>query len=254
MPDTETPFLKLVKPEIAGSASVWGNKLNTDMDKIDVGVQANHGTAGAALYRGRPLPDPDNETAEQKRTASQILLYADDVTLPGDRPGLIVSAAFVKSLINAVLPIGIVMQWSGSVASIPANWALCNGQTVNGNVTPNLVDKFVLAAGGATGPGATGGTSTHQHGYVTNGTALTKDQLPAVRPQIDAPGATGAVVARMTSGGVYGLNSVPGGPFGQAAMDHLGTGQPHNHNGVTDAGPNIPPFYAICFIMKIANV
>jgi hypothetical protein len=36
----------------------------------------------------------------------------------------------------------------GTIASIPAGWALCNGQTVNGFQTPNMLDRFVIQAGG----------------------------------------------------------------------------------------------------------
>lgn len=267
MPETETPFLKLIKPEISGSDTVWGNRLNTDLDKLDTGVQAVHMTAGAAIYRGRPLIEPDVETEEQKRTISQILLYADDVVQPTDRPGMLTSASFVRTLINTLLPIGTVIQWAGNpallaTAAVPASamphWALCNGQTVNSNLTPNLTSKFVVAAlpgSPSYDQGMSGGVATHQHGFVTNGTVLTKDQLPAVRPQLDYPYATGAVIARVTSGGSY---SIPGGGASDGwrlvAMDHLGIGQAHNHNGTSDAATNIPPYYSICFIMKVKDI
>ena len=50
---------------------------------------------------------------------------------------------------------GIIM-WSGTAADIPTGWALCDGT----NGTPNLTDRFVLGAGKAYQPGATGGTAT----------------------------------------------------------------------------------------------
>ncbi|MBA7704993.1 hypothetical protein ES703_113817 [subsurface metagenome] len=37
---------------------------------------------------------------------------------------------------------GIILQWHGSIASIPGGWALCDGE----NDTPDLRDCFIIAA------------------------------------------------------------------------------------------------------------
>lgn len=57
------------------------------------------------------------------------------------------------------MPSGVIILWSGSVASIPQGWALCDG-TKN---TPNLRDRFVVGAGTTYAPGATGGSTQHRH-------------------------------------------------------------------------------------------
>jgi len=50
-------------------------------------------------------------------------------------------------------------------------WHLCNGDTENGVATPNLADRFVIAAGATYAVGATGGAATknlaHTHGAGT---------------------------------------------------------------------------------------
>ena len=46
------------------------------------------------------------------------------------------------SINNALVPINGIIMYSGTQASIPANWAICDGN----NGTPNLVNKFVIAA------------------------------------------------------------------------------------------------------------
>jgi len=55
----------------------------------------------------------------------------------------------------ALIPPGGIIMWSGGIASIPAGWALCNGQ----NGTPDLRDRFVVGAGGSYGVGERGGLS-----------------------------------------------------------------------------------------------
>jgi hypothetical protein len=60
----------------------------------------------------------------------------------------------LQALIDAILPVGIIVDWSGAVANIPARWSLCDGT----NGTPDLTDKFVVGAGGDYEVGATGGS------------------------------------------------------------------------------------------------
>ena len=57
---------------------------------------------------------------------------------------------------GGLVPAGTIMMWSGSIASIPAGWYLCNG----GNGTPNLQNSFVIGAGSSYGVGATGGSTS----------------------------------------------------------------------------------------------
>ena len=58
--------------------------------------------------------------------------------------------------LEEAVPTGFIGMWSGSASTIPTGWALCDGT----NGTPNLTDRFILGAGKAYQPGATGGTAT----------------------------------------------------------------------------------------------
>lgn len=57
---------------------------------------------------------------------------------------------------------GMIMLWNGSVDTIPSGWTLCDG-TMG---TPDLRNKFVVAAGDTYAVGAEGGATTHSHGIV----------------------------------------------------------------------------------------
>lgn len=73
------------------------------------------------------------------------------------------------------VPSGVILMWSGTVATIPSGWVLCNG----GNGTPDLRNRFVVAAqqddagqaktnltGSLT---VSGGSVSHTHGITDPG-------------------------------------------------------------------------------------
>lgn len=59
----------------------------------------------------------------------------------------------------------VIALWSGTLATIPANWNLCDGS----NNTPNLIDKFIKGAAESVEPGSTGGNATHTHTMTESG-------------------------------------------------------------------------------------
>jgi len=75
------------------------------------------------------------------------------------------------------IPHGVIVMWSGSQASIPTGWALCDGQ----NGTPNLKDRFVIAAGNTYAIGSNGGSATKNlsHTHTTGNHALTIAEMPS---------------------------------------------------------------------------
>lgn len=150
------------------------------------------------------------------------------------------TTAFVSNTVQNRIPAGVIVMWFGSIASIPAGWALCNGS----NATPDLRNAFVLAAGGLYAVGVTGGstnavvvdhnhtaTSTvsdpgHSHGYVT--TNFVSDFFGS--------GANASVaVAANTSAATTGITV-------STAIANA---------GVSSNNANMPPYYALAYIMKL---
>ena len=120
------------------------------------------------------------------------------------------------------VPSGVITMWSGSIASIPVGWFLCDGS----NSTPDLRDKFVYGAGASKNPGDTGGsTSTGAH-------TLTIAEMPSHThsgQQDGGPRADGDNQKIVGSGSTTGAT---------------GGGGSHSHTGT------LPPYYALAYIMK----
>jgi len=126
---------------------------------------------------------------------------------------------------------GMIIMWNSTVASIPSGFVLCDGN----NSTPDLRDKFIVgvkqddsgtAKTNVTGSlTQTGGSATH---------TLTEAEMPShvhhVQITTDSSGPFGSVFAA-------GNNSSQG----FVATTSKGSGNAHN---------NLPPYFALCFIMK----
>jgi microcystin-dependent protein len=119
------------------------------------------------------------------------------------------------------IPSGVIVMWSGSIASIPSGWALCDGT----NGTPDLRDRFIVGAGSSYNPGDTGGENVH---------TLTIDEMPRHRHTVTTTGYS------WTGSGYITVGDNPWPEFG--ATNYEGGGQPHE---------NRPPYYALAYIMKL---
>lgn len=96
-------------------------------------------------------------------------------------------SATQSQLNTSLVPTGSILLWSGSTASVPTGWALCNGQTVarsdgTGNITtPDLTNKFVVCSGTTYSVGSTGGAAsvTPTITLTNQAVTLTEAQVPA---------------------------------------------------------------------------
>jgi len=146
---------------------------------------------------------------------------------------------------------GMIMLWSGSSASIPSGWLLCNGS----NSTPDLRNRFVVGAGDTYAVGATGGsanaiTVAHTHTGTTNSTSLT-GSLQAQGNRAGLSGSTGIITndGTVTGYAAQGTTtpSVPLNFYLDASHTH---GFTTDSTGSSGTNANLPPYYALCYIMK----
>lgn len=137
------------------------------------------------------------------------------------------------------VPAGGIIMWSGSVAAIPSGWFLCNGA----NGTPDLRDRFVLGAGGAYAVNAVGGTTdaivvSHTHTASTGAAGAHTHTLNY------------AAWSEVNEGFGLTVNNYAGRNSGMStAPDHTHT-VTVNSAGSSGANANMPPYFALCFIMK----
>jgi microcystin-dependent protein len=127
---------------------------------------------------------------------------------------------------------GMIMLWSGSSASIPSGWLLCDGSSG----TPDLRNRFVVGAGSTYAVGATGGSAdaivvSHTHSVTDPGHT---HGLPA------APNCDNSIKDK--DGGLQ--------QQGSFVTSSAVTGISINSTGSSGTNANLPPYFALCYIMK----
>jgi len=172
-----------------------------------------------------------------------------------------------QALLQETIPTGIITMWSGSVASVPDGWSLCDGT----NGTPDLRDRFVVGAGSSYAVDATGGSKdavvvSHDHSFSAS---------------TDSAGGHSHSGSTNTAGshshtineGVGSGTVQPGGTFAWVGLQSRSTNSAGSHShslsinsagshthsvsgtvdseGVSGTDKNLPPYYALAYIMKL---
>lgn len=174
----------------------------------------------------------DNEIA--KRTSADVQLQVNVDAEASTRSSAVQSLqaqidALETSIVSAV-PSGVILAWSGTVATIPDGFHLCDGT----NGTPNLLDRFIVGAGSSYSVGATGGENYH---------TLTITEMPSHKHNVLSAG--GSVNWQPQRG--FRTGDTQDGYIDKSAngldwISYTGGNQPHE---------NRPPYYSLAYIMKL---
>ncbi len=258
----------IVKNVGIGMAPAAGNKLQVNgtvriEDQLSVQNQVNINSGSLVVSTGDINVNTGSISANGSIVTNGILL--------GDGYGASQFRSDGASNSAGPVPRGGIIMWSGSVGTIPAGWALCNGA----NGTPNLSGRFVIGTGGRA-------EATRQsNGTITFGTAVTF--------AVDATGGADKIILSSTElpnhshsgttnadGGhkhtIYYSNLSSGGsPVGNM-LRHENTGVgadgstetnngsndgTHSHSFTTSSAGgdvphmNMPPYYVLAYIMKL---
>ena len=135
-----------------------------------------------------------------------------------------------------VTPIGGIIMWSGSPSKIPDGWALCDGQTANGRTTPNLKGRFIVGYDPADSDynsvGKTGGEKRH---------TLTVAEMPSHTHNMKFK-SYDLAASWKDQRSFYSVNKGDESQNDPKTTQSTGGGQSHE---------NRPPYYTLCFIMRV---
>jgi hypothetical protein len=130
------------------------------------------------------------------------------------------------------VPSGVIVMWSGTVATIPTGWFLCDGE----NDTPDLRDRFIVGAkeddGGVAKTNVTGSLTQSGDGTIPSHTHTGPDHTHTY--SIGSNTGTGMAIGGSAQTGTLSTSSSGTGDTGTA-----GTGT-----------KNIAVYYALALIMK----
>ena len=195
---------------------IKGSEFDTEFNALQTAVNSKANTVSPA-FTGTPTAP----TASSATNTTQLA-----------------TTEYVTTAISAGgVPTGGIIIWSGASSAIPSGWLLCNGTSS----TPDLRNRFVVGAGSTYAVGTTGGTAdavvvSHTHTATVTDPGHTHTYGNSQRVQVgtdngtayDAQnGATFTTGSRVT--GITVANST---------------------EGVSGTNQNLPPYYALCYIMK----
>ena len=140
------------------------------------------------------------------------------------------------------IPTGGIIIWSGSTGSVPSGWLLCDGT----NGTPDLRDRFIIGAGSTYAVSATGGSKdavvvTHTH----TATSVVTDpgHFHGIDGYATPGGATTGIVRT-------GEGQSPSTVNTQSKTTGITVATTNASSGVSGTNANLPPYYALAYIMK----
>jgi hypothetical protein len=231
------PTVGVVDFKLVGQASATTNTANTLVLRDGSGNFASG--VITATFAG-PLSGNVTGNLNGNLTATTPTAPTQTAT---DNSTAVATTAFVRS----ILPAGLIMLWSGSSGSIPTGWKLCDGTLA----TPDLRDRFIVGAGGTYLVNGTGGSAnaivvSHSHSAsntITDpGHAHSLTNYGSAQAGSDNGGAPTMVAT--------GYSTVRNPNPTNSATTGISVGTTVNSTGSSGTNANLPPYYALCYIMK----
>lgn len=160
----------------------------------------------------------------------------------------IASTAFVQTALAGAFSSGMILMWSGLISAVPTGWYFCNGS----NGTPDLRDRFIIGASADSG----GVAKTNITASYTQ-TGGTKDAIVVSHTHtatVTDPGHNHTVTGNFavyTIGGSSGANNTFGNLLNPTtSTSTTGISVANSTTGSSGTDQNLPPYYALAFIMK----
>ena len=244
-------FILSNNSEITTTNSVFGSKgqsgrAGLSINKDDISYDETTGELSIKLSNGEVVPIGNIKgpkgtterglkgppgvginTIDVDQTTGDLIVTLND----GSEP---INAGNVKGEKGADcknIPQGIIVAWAGSSTNIPNDWLLCDGK----NGTPNLQGRFILGSNSTYPPGTIGGEMTH---------TLALNEIPNHKHK--TPNTNLVQVDKLEDDETLeeAILSTDDDSVIDNSTDIIG------YNGVTEPHNNMPPYFALCFIMK----
>ena len=209
-----TNFLtKDTLPDDDADKIIKGSEFNVEFDAIQTAVNSKANSLSPALSGTPTAP-----TAGAGTNTTQIA-----------------TTAFATTIANNAFPSGGIIIWSGSEASIPTGWSLCDGTSS----TPDLRNRFIVGAGSTYNVNDTGGSAdatlpSHTHTATVTDPGHNHTYL---EPQFE-------------DGGGGGESEVQNRSTQNTSTATTGITVANSTEGSSATNKNLPPYYALCYIMK----
>ena len=161
--------------------------------------------------------------------------------------------------VGQAVPSGAILMWSGSIASVPTGWYLCDGT----NGTPDLRNRFIVGAGSTYAVNATGGSAdaivvAHTHTGTTGTMSANASHSHGVSdpghshggiPIIDGDVNPGVSPSRLVQNYTNSSSATTGISINSANTDHTHSFTTAS-SGSSGTNANLPPYLALAYIMK----
>lgn len=236
---------------------------NTDIDGINIaegcapsGINNAIRELMSQLKAQQDGSSGDSFTVAGTLTASSVLASSGTLAVTGNLTLDGASGTSGQALLSAgsgatptwgnIFVTGMIMMWSGTIATIPSGWALCNGS----NGTPDLRNRFVIGAhsddAGVAKTTVTGSSTT---------TGGSKDAIVVSHTHTATVTDPGHTHGLPFSGQAYGQPNISGvmTQISSSSTNSATTGitVSNSTEGSSGTNANLPPYYALAFIMKL---
>ena len=227
----------------------------------NTGTDNNPAWAQIDLTNGtvNELPVNRGGTGLATLTANNILLgngtSSVQFVAPGNSGNLLTSdgTTWASSPPPTAFVSGMIIMWSGTIATIPTGWVLCDGT----NSTPDLRDRFIIGArqddGGVAKTNVTG--SLTQTGGSKDAIVVSHNHTATSTSTVTDPGHFHNLSGTGSAGlqPLVGNSGTPTYSVSQTATTGItvGTTTTVATTGSSGTNANLPPYYALAFIMKL---
>lgn len=238
--------LSVVASEIAGTNLSGAGAILSVVDGPGSGLDADtvdgaHSTAFAAAVHAHAGTDVTSGKIANARLNTGTGNGLDADLLDGNHAADIIAGGMI---------LGGIIMWSGTLGGTGTHcpmvggvadekWHIANGDTVNGLVTPDLRNRFIVGAGSTYAAAATGGNATND---LTHNHSATGLSVPSGGAHTNHTVSGSGLVAGEAD--IYGI---AGGAHVHASLN----GTVANQAAQTTV-ENRPPYYGLYFIMKVA--